>query len=76
MTDRETLEKAGQSLFGDQWQSDLARALDVNARTVRYWVASGNIPAGVWNDIEVLCRDRIPTLVSVMTDISAIKAKR
>lgn len=36
----EQLEQAGRLLYGDQWQSDLSRALDVDSRTVRRW-ASG-----------------------------------
>lgn len=33
----EQLEQAGQLLYGDLWQSALARALDVDNRTVRRW---------------------------------------
>lgn len=35
----EQLEQAGRLLYGDQWQSALARALDVDNRTVRRWVS-------------------------------------
>lgn len=37
----EQLEQAGRLLYGDQWQSALARALNVDSRTVRRW-ASGD----------------------------------
>lgn len=33
------LRRAGEALYGPQWQSELARALDVNGRTVRRWAA-------------------------------------
>ena len=35
----EQLEQAGQLLYGNLWQSALARALDVDNRTVRRWVS-------------------------------------
>ena len=31
------LKKAGEALYGPRWQTALARALGVNARTVRRW---------------------------------------
>jgi hypothetical protein len=31
----------GRALFGDRWQHSMARALDVNERTVRRWAQDG-----------------------------------
>ena len=36
------LARVGQALYGDTWQSDLARALGVNSRTVRRWLAGAS----------------------------------
>jgi DNA-binding transcriptional regulator YiaG len=33
------IEKAGKQLYGEHWQSALARRLRVDARTVRRWIA-------------------------------------
>jgi hypothetical protein len=33
------LAAAGTALYGAQWQSDLARALGVSSRDIRYWVS-------------------------------------
>ena len=33
------LRKIGESLYGTRWQTKLARALPVSARTVRYWLS-------------------------------------
>ena len=33
------LRAIGEGLFGRRWQSDLARELSVNERTVRYWLS-------------------------------------
>ncbi|HEX9472484.1 MAG TPA: helix-turn-helix transcriptional regulator [Bradyrhizobium sp.] len=49
------LEIAGLALFGPQWQSELARQLDVNDRTLRRWFAGTVEPSpGVWQDIRKL----------------------
>ena len=39
MTDLELLSAAGQALYGDRWQTPMARLLGVSDRTVRRWVA-------------------------------------
>ena len=41
------LRKAGRTLFGPRWQSDLARELGVWDRTVRLWVAGQAPPPGI-----------------------------
>ena len=33
------LSEAGKLLYGDEWQTPLAREFEVDSRTVRYWVA-------------------------------------
>ena len=39
------LETAGRALFGSAWQVAMAKALDVNERTVRRWHAGdSNVP--------------------------------
>lgn len=62
MTDdeaRDRLRRCGKLLYGDRWQSDLARALDVNDRRVRQWIAGERpIPSGVWADVAGLLRQR------------------
>lgn len=55
----EQLARAGQLLYGERWQSELARAIDVNDRRVRQWIASERpIPPGIWADIAGLLRQR------------------
>ena len=33
------LRSTGESLFGQHWQTPLAKALDVDPRSVRYWLS-------------------------------------
>ncbi len=55
----EHLARAGRLLYGDRWQTSLARDLAVNDRRVRAWMhGERSIPAGVWADVAVLLRQR------------------
>lgn len=55
----EHLERAGKLLYGDRWQSDLARAVGVGDRRVREWMSEDRRPpAGVWAEIAALLRQR------------------
>lgn len=48
----EDLERAGKVLYGDQWQSNLARDLGVDSRRVREWAQGERKPRlGVFQDI-------------------------
>ena len=53
----EQLQQAGRLLYGDQWQSNLARSLSVDDRTVRRW-ASGEsaIKQSIANEVMQLLR--------------------
>lgn len=63
--DRDLLTLAGRALYGEQWQSALAAALGVSARTMRRWVAGGSIPARVAEDLVLLLRQRANELRKV-----------
>ena len=54
----EQLQKAGRLLYGDQWRAALARALDVDERTVRRW-ANGDsaIKQSIVDEIMQLLKD-------------------
>lgn len=53
----------GQALYGQQWQSALARDLGVSDRTMRRWVAGDqDVPRGLHIDLMRLCQERAATL--------------
>ena len=57
------LVECGEALYGPQWQSSLARDLDVSYRTVRRWVSGAtDIPIGVYTDLLRLTQERAETL--------------
>lgn len=48
----EQLKQAGELLYGNQWQSDLARAINVDSRRIRQWLSGQRpIPVGLWIEI-------------------------
>lgn len=57
------LVETGETLYGQQWQSALARDLSVSDRTVRRWVAgTSEVPAGLYTDLLRLTQERAATL--------------
>ena len=46
------LTAAGQLLYGDQWQANLARSINVDVRRIRHWTA-GTRPISDFVDKEV-----------------------
>lgn len=51
--------ECGEALYGQQWQSALARDLGVSDRTVRRWAAGGKVPQGVYADLLWVCADHV-----------------
>ena len=46
------LAEAGRALYGERWQAELARDLDLSDRTIRRWVAgTDRVPPGVYIDL-------------------------
>ncbi|MCW0413494.1 hypothetical protein NG831_06475 [Xanthomonas sacchari] len=66
------LTRAGQLLYGERWQSDLARALGVNDRRVRAWMlGERNMSAGIWADIAALLRQRHQEGIALLRELDA-----
>jgi hypothetical protein len=57
------LVECGQALYGERWQTPLARDLGVADRTVRRWVAgTSDVPAGLYVDLLRLTQKRSAAL--------------
>lgn len=60
---RDTIIKYGEALYGKNFQCALARALGINDRTMRRWVAGDtNPPESVLDDLKALVRERMALL--------------
>lgn len=69
------LASAGQALYGDRWQTDVAKALGVDARRVRQWMTGDRpIPPGIWSDLSDLLRERGKVALELADHFAAIEA--
>ena len=66
------LAEAGEALYGQQWQSALARDLGVSGRTMRRWVAgTSDPPAGLYVDLLRLTQERAAALDALADRLQA-----
>jgi hypothetical protein len=66
------LHRVGEALYGPLWQSEMARALAVNDRTVRRWAAGTHSPPPrVWADIARLAFERRNALSRLLQEVAA-----
>lgn len=65
------LTKCGQALYGERWQTDLARDLGLSdGRRIRQWLSGkGPIPEGVWDDLVKLLSDRKVSIDAVLQEL-------
>lgn len=74
--DASIIKRAGEALFGNQWQTPLAEALGVSDRTMRRWAAGDTpVPRGVLNDIERVARQRVADIYQFMAELTASATK-
>jgi hypothetical protein len=66
----EKLASVGRAVYGERWQTALARDLHISDRTIRRWsVGSSPIPASMERDIWAVVEDRSDTSRSLLYDI-------
>ncbi len=72
---RGLLISAGQLLFGERWQTELARALGLtDGRRIRQWLSGDRpIPVGIWDDLRELLEDRSSKMELIVKQIQASK---
>jgi hypothetical protein len=76
MSDKiELLIEAGKVLYGERWQTDLARDLGLSdGRRVRQWLSGERpVPPGVLNDIEALLLARRAKMNETLDKIAVVK---
>ena len=57
------LQQYGEALFGSRFQRELAKALEVNERTMRRWIAGDTEPPeAIRFELDALARQRIKAL--------------
>lgn len=49
----------GEALYGSRWQSELARDLECNVRTMQRWAGGAyEVPDGIWLDLLRITQER------------------
>lgn len=72
--DLELLHRAGELLYGQDWQSELARALGISARSVQRWVAGERSPSEErWAAIHALAVARGEDLAHLIEELARRK---
>ena len=70
------LQEVGRALYGDIWQSELARDLGCNDRTVRKWNAGdAPIPEYLRGEVAEICRRRGDRLIEIAGQLGAIAGR-
>lgn len=64
----------GSALYGDRWQTDLARDLGLSdGRRIRQWLSGDRpIPDGIWDDLEKLLAKRKAVIDHAMNELSTV----
>jgi hypothetical protein len=66
MSEIDMLRRIGEALYGEHWQSPLARDLAVAVRTVQRWAAGSRaIPASLWPQAECLLAARAREIAEI-----------
>lgn len=69
------LVEAGEALYGPQWQSQLARDLDVSDRTIRRYAAgTSDPPVGLYLDLLRLTQERAAMLDALAPRLRGVGA--
>ena len=70
---KELLIKTGEAAFGANWQTDLAKKLEVSARSIRYWVSGERQVPNLNNELVVLLNERKAKIDSVISELKSTK---
>ena len=64
------LEKCGSLLYGDRWQTEMAKNLGfANSRIIRYWLTrERHIPSYIWKKLVGLIKEKQTALDKLLED--------
>jgi hypothetical protein len=76
MAQTDLLRAAGAALYGQRWQSDLARDLGVAIRSVQRWDAGSHpIPDTIWSELCTLLKVRAVEIIEMRRKLRALARK-
>lgn len=66
------LHRVGELLYGPAWQSEMARVLGANLRTVQRWAAGSRTPGPeVWSALAELARGQRDDLAELLDELAS-----
>lgn len=70
MDRRDLLRRTGEALYGERWQSALARELHLNERTIRSYLSGRDpIPDWLWAELRKLVIERGARLAALAREL-------
>lgn len=73
MTDLDLFRAIGAALYGPQWQSEFARQIGVNDRTMRRWATGAfHLPDGIWDTVLPLVEARQAELAGLRSRLDKL----
>lgn len=72
----DSLAEIGNVLWGEHWQTPMAESLELSSTArIRQWLNGGNIPIGVWAELDGMLRARGEHIDAIRGHISKVAAK-
>jgi len=69
----DSLAEIGGVLWGEHWQTKMAEALELSSPArIRQWLNGGNVPFGVWADLDLMLRARGERIDAIRGNIGKV----
>ena len=72
---KELLVQVGEAAFGANWQTDLAKKLEVSARSIRYWVSGERQAPNIEKELISVLENRKSEIDSSIKTLSGMDVK-
>jgi len=72
----DTLSEIGSVLWGEHWQTPMAEALGLSdTARIRQWLTGGNVPFGVWAELDLMLRARGERIDAIRGNIGKVATR-
>lgn len=72
----DSLAEIGKVLFGEHWQTPMSEVLELSSPArIRQWLTGGDIPVGVWAELDLMLRARGEHIDAIRGHISKVAVK-
>ncbi len=72
----DSLAEIGGVLWGEHWQTKMAEALELSSPArIRQWLTGGNVPFGVWAELDLMLRARGERIDAIRGNIGKVATR-